>query len=194
MALNRGLEILAQTYSALSYAKKLALVNALYTPPFFLYGWDIQALVGTNMDGFQITTPVNHESIVPETCTVLGRVFHTYTVNYLLWGAINRLIHDDPVFQQSWFGKEVVVDGTGLSPTLRMVAIYRGVRAGFGVWGDYRAAIAWAKAGWTRDFSVAMPYCLQVPPNTTVYQLGLGWRVAPTSLVPNSEGIIDFLG
>ena len=187
-----GLRILEQEYAKLSYDEKLLLAYRLIDPIDGLTAWDIRCLSSNNSRKFGLVGPND----APDTVTVFGKVHLAPAVNYIAYGRINRLIHDDPIFRRypTW------MEHTSYEEVIGTVKKYRqlkSVRDGFGV----DPFVAWAQAGYTGHWGAANNSSYSKPgfnivPSAIQYQGIMPWvfgaSIIDGDFAEGTSGIINF--
>ena len=195
-ALRRGLNHLENAYKKLPLSERMVLAFRLYDPVAGLTAWDVQSLIGDNPVGFGIAEGPWGTGEALGIVTVDGSPQWGPAVNYILWGRINRLIHDDPELAQA-FGKQ-----SSLSSTISTAALYRALKSRIMDHQGLEKQVAWAMVGWTKDWSYASQGVLKQKgvvfvPCPKRYNKWLQWRVGAPGLANwwslfEQEGIIDF--
>ena len=140
-ALTRGLNNLDAKYKSLNVQQKEAIAESLYfVDKGAGWSWDINNLIGSNPR----TTGITKAGERANTATVMGKVYYTPQINYILWGRINKLLSDDGIQINS--GNRLAKT-VGLELAIGRVKAYRGAKQyidGYGVEGP----ADWAKIGW----------------------------------------------
>jgi RHS repeat-associated protein len=193
--LKEGLTNLENAYKRLTMPQKQQIANRLWSIPSGFYAWDIDGLIGDSPEKNSITKVGEWKEKAPPpiggynhwqpptyyySATVEGNVYYTFEINYILWGKINRLLSDDGIVAVTRrglrtgepFEQKAKITMAG---TLDKVKEYRNVKTLGGLLGDVDdATVAWAKVGWTNDWSYAIPYRIKdAIPNKRPYELSL---------------------
>ena len=214
--LERGLEYLEDKYAMLTRAQKERLSYALVNPPEAAVAWDIVTLVGDNPSKILADDKWGNGD-GNRTVTFRERCYLATAVNYVLWGRIHRLLHDDgikpggdenksKVYAASRYSsnpghyREMFYDNVSQKDwTLAFVKEYRGYK-NIVDWDGVSAAVKWAEAGWTRDWAKIEGSELKNSDSVTYHpcptkcSTGLLFRLLPNLTDPQDRANAEYDG
>jgi RHS repeat-associated protein len=177
-------------YNKLTTKEKQLLATRLFYAPEALGAWDIQELVSNGPQENRIV----RGNETKDTATVNGKVYYTACINYILWGRICRLLHNDNIrFQSRVTLNYLSIDEARAIKTAENWRTIKNAFDGYGV----ESALSWVRVGWnwTGGFSMATG-ALPLLPNSREYLLNLDVILGSVdNLVPghiNRTGMIGF--
>jgi RHS repeat-associated protein len=191
-----GLKTLEKKFKALDVKKQREICSGVRS----VTGWDISTLIGENPKNF-LTRGRCGKAGCEETVTYDGKCHWAFAVNYVLWGRINRLCHDNVTVtkerhevtlkEDKWVTVEVPA-GLSKDATIDMAKTYRQIKT-LKDWKGIEAPVSWTKVGWTDDFSLvpeAQRDCEACEHKAG--KSGTMWRLVPIGWGSDTEALMEF--